>query len=123
MTWTPGDPFRDRDVSTNSLGKSFVPTALARRKRSAVSPVSVASGTGGSPSRARTSALAARRSARRRTCQNPSRMQPTEIASAKMEKKSVALRTLIAACWSRDAGIVRLEQRELLAQVRRVDDG
>src|SRR5688572_32338747 len=123
MTCTPGDPFRDRDVSTNSLGKSYRPTAVTRRKRSAVSPVRVASGTEGSRRRAITSALAARRSPRRFTCQNPSRMQPTEIASAKMEKKSVALRTLIAACWPRAAGIVRLEQEELLAQLRGADNG
>ena len=93
MTWTPGDPLRDREVNTNSFAKSYVPVAVALRKRTPDLASIPRSGVGASLNRPITSALAARRSRRRSSCQNPSLIQPTDTASATSVKKTVALRT------------------------------
>ena len=71
------------------------------------------SGTGGSDRRARIRVFRSCRSCSLASCQKPSRTQPSETATAKTTKKSVPRRT---------KGAI-LEERQLFAQLGRVDGG
>src|SRR5687768_9756160 len=82
MMFTPGEPCLVRDASANSLAKSYVPAAVARRNDVAESAASSRTGVTALPRREASMTLRARRSLRRCSCQNPRRTQPADTRSA-----------------------------------------